>query len=632
MCGILGAVLYKEGCDEKFKTLFRNSLELIEHRGPDALGTYYSNNLAMGHVRLSILDTSSAADQPMISRSSDGVIAYNGEVYNFQELQKRLEDMGANFRSRSDTEVVLEHFHYKGLDGLADLNGMFAFAYVDESKNKLFLAKDRFGIKPLYYCDTSSGFYYSSEIKALESLIGGLEPDIRVLSEWTYYGNTLGENTMYTNVKKLLPGRCLEFCLKRHSYSLKRYWEPPLKPVAKSSTEEVDESVFSNVRDLLERAVKKQLVSDVPVGVFLSGGIDSSAITAFASRHYEGDLNTYSVAFDFDKGVNELPRARQVAEMYGTDHHEVVIGGYDLADTVESLVSSFDGPFSDAANIPLYLLAQKVKDKAKVILQGDGGDEIFAGYQRYNTLSKIEIMKFLARIGRYVNPLTLRNLSFYSRRRYINTLSSKADYRLFSSLLTVEDVNDPPTAIFSGAFRKEVEASLHDSRYKFIEHEYRDIDIVNRMLLVDLQIILPDIFLEKVDRSTMAGSIEVRVPFLDNELVDYCVALPSSLKVKSGCQKYLLKKSLEGIVPLDILYGKKTGFGVPFGFWLKGPLKELFFDNLSRFEHQNPRVLDVDNISQMYTQHIDGKRDYGFLLWKVLNFMIWGNSKSFSFI
>lgn len=631
MCGILGAVLFKKKCDREFQNLFRESLQAMEHRGPDVQGDYYIGSLAFGHVRLSIIDATSSSDQPMLSQESGDVLVYNGEIYNFLELRESLESDGVCFQTRGDTEVVLQYFNRHGAEGLRDFNGMFAFAYYDQRKGCLFLVRDRFGIKPLYYCTTTTGFYYASEMKSLISLIGEIEPDIRVLSEWAYYGNTLGENTPYAKIKKLLPGRCLEYSIEDRIHSIERYWEPARLPASTSGIGYSEEEAIGKTKELLENAVKRQLVSDVPIGVFLSGGIDSSAITAFAAKHYDRKLSTYSVAFDFDKGVNELPKARKVAEIYGTDHHELSISGYDLADTVENLVWHHDAPFSDAANIPLFLLSQKVKGHTKVILQGDGGDEIFGGYQRYNTLSRIGFMRKLARFGEFLNPLMPKNSSYYSRRRYISALGASTDYRLFSSLLTVEEVNDPPTALFAGEFREDVERQQHDLRYQNLEAGYRQLDIVNRMLMVDLQVILPDIFLEKVDRSTMAGSIEVRVPFLDNELVDFCASLPSSLKLKGGVQKYLLKKGLEGIVPKDILYGRKTGFGVPFGYWLKGPLRDLFFDSLSEFNSLNPRVLDLDFVERSYAEHAAGRRDRGFLLWKLLNFLLWSNSRKVNF-
>ncbi|KZZ48360.1 hypothetical protein A3758_13865 [Oleiphilus sp. HI0118] len=628
MCGFAGVIGPRS---DNLSKEMAQALNTIAHRGPDNQGMWNASNVILGHTRLSILDLSNQANQPFSSNCGRYTIAYNGEVYNYKELATQYNLI--NLKTSSDTEVVVELFAKLGVASFDQLNGMFALAIYDSEDHKLYLARDRLGIKPLYIVKSDQSICFGSEIKALEKL-GAVSNDVNTpkLNEWFYYGNALGRETLLQGVERVMPGTYVIIDTNSRTSEERTYWSVS-KTLSRNNISNIpnEEDAVVKVRELLDSAVKRQLVSDVPVGVFLSGGIDSSAITAFAAQELGGELSTYSVKFDYDNGVNELPKARQVAEMYGTNHHEFEIGGYDVVDTVIKMVEHHDHPFSDAANIPLFLLSQKVRDKTKVILQGDGGDELFAGYQRYNTLANFRKMKLLAKVGNIANNFTPRNVGYHARQRYIDALLTGDDYQVMAALLTVESKRVPPTRVLSDFYRAKVESYGFDSRYQEVAKKFEDQDLVNKMLMTDLEIILPDIFLEKVDRSTMAASVEVRVPFLDNDLVDFCIGLPSHLKVKKGQQKYLLKQALAGIVPADILYGPKTGFGVPFGYWLKGPLKELFWDSFEKFKLDNPHVFDEKKVAQVFSDFTDGRRDDSFLFWKMLNLMIWANTKKVAF-
>jgi len=624
VCGIAGAV-FKENVivDAKIK-LLNKSLDLIRYRGPDNKGVYMWNNVGLGHVRLSIIDVTKSGHQPMVSSNDENVISYNGEVYNYRELKKDSNLVNEVYASETDTEVILKGFNFYGTEFFKKLNGMFAFVLLDKKTNKLFIVRDRFGVKPLHYYENKKGIFFGSEIKSVLCLVEDrVSMNTDVLSEWSYYGNSLGENTFYKGIKKLLPGHFLEIDLNTFKLDCHSYWQPESLALKNNTNSCGVDTIVKNVKELLENSVKRQLVSDVPVGVFLSGGIDSSAITAFAAKHYGSQLKTYSVGFDFDKGVNELPNAKKIAEKFGTDHHELKISGYDLVDTLELLVHHHDAPFSDAANIPLFLLGKKVNGEVKVVLQGDGGDEIFAGYKRYQTLSSKWLWGAAAPLLASFHDYLPHNKAFYLRQRYINALKSKDDSELMALLLTTEHKEFDPRQIFS----KDIRHALADidpfGAYVKCDQRFESMNLVQRMLITDTQIILPDIFLEKVDRSTMASSIEVRVPFLDYELTDYVMSLPSSLKVKRGQKKWLLKKALIGIVPDDILFDKKRGFGVPYQYWLKGPLNELFYDKLAQLDASGNKILDFEKIRILMNEHVKGIREHGFLLWKTLNLMIW---------
>lgn len=624
MCGIIGnisrdrdsvAITYADGT---------SILKTIQHRGPDMQGQHQDGRTWLGHVRLSILDTSEAGRQPMQTKDGRYVITYNGEIYNYLDIASSLglEEM----RSHTDTEVLLEAFATSGTDAFDKFNGMFAFAIFDKEKEKLWLVRDRLGIKPLYYIIDENGLRFASEIKGIMSLSANVEHNCNksALHEWLYYGNTLGENTLYAGIKRLLPGHYLEIDIASFTSKISCYWSFQKFTGKTINSGSVQNQIYK-ARELLERAVKSQLVSDVPVGIFLSGGIDSSAITAFASKHYEGELATYSAGFDFDEGVNELNKAKGIARRFGTRHHEIHISGVDLPDIVEKMVIQHDMPFSDAANIPLYLICSKLNDATRVILQGDGGDEMFGGYSRYTTLNYFKSARFIAKVFRVLNALTPRNSQHYRRLRYFNALAPSDIADVMSLLLTEEDGRQNQTSVFLDEFSQNFRNTDPFERYRNCQKYFKDEDIVNQMLFVDSMIILPDIFLEKVDRSTMASGVEVRVPFLDNELVDFCLGLTGPQKVKFGKKKWLLKKALEGLLPNDILYGKKTGFGVPYGFWLSGALRHLFFDHMLTFQNSFPGILNVSEIEKMYFSHQSRSRDRSFMLWKILNFMIWAN-------
>lgn len=629
MCGISGVYTKNNSLIDEYGTRLAQALEQISYRGPDDSGCYRADNAVLGHVRLSIIDLSDAGHQPMTDKTQDHVLVYNGEVYNYKALKSQLELTDGQLQSSSDTEVVLESFKQYGTKSFELFNGMYAFSLLDKKANKAYIVRDRLGIKPLYYyCDQDS-LFFASEIKAI-STMAGKEPQMNdlALSEWAYYGSAIRENTFFQGCQKLLPGHYIEIDLDSMAMKVIPYWLPEnVKPLSgRVANGRADAT--TKIKELLETAVCRQLVGDVPVGVFLSGGIDSSAITAFASKHYSGKIKTFSVGFDFDKGVNELPKAKKVAEKFGTEHHELTVSGYDLADTLELLVEHHDSPFSDAANIPLYLLGKKVNNDIKVVLQGDGGDELFAGYKRYQTLASRRFWRPFVAGAAAVHSMLPSSRQYYTRQRYFNALNSPDDAELMALLLTVEDKAQDPHLIFSPQIRQRLVGVDPFQSFRDCDKRFAHLDIVQKMLYTDTQIILPDIFLEKVDRSTMAASIEVRVPFLDSDLVDYALSLPSEYKIRGGVKKALLIDALEGIVPDEILHGPKTGFSVPYQNWLAGPLKALFYDKVAQLENRGCDVLDFKHIRKMMAANLSGERDHAFMLWKVLNLMIWlGNNR-----
>jgi asparagine synthase (glutamine-hydrolysing) len=628
MCGIVGMARRDRGGFDPTRTAA--ALQCIRHRGPDAQGSYQDGALWLGHVRLSILDLSAAGNQPMATPDSDLVIVYNGEIYNFRELAAELSLSG--LRSRSDTEVILHAFRKLGPAAFAKFNGMFAFALYEKSTQKLWLVRDRLGIKPLYFRLDGEGLAFSSEIKGILALAEGTPScDPSTLHEWLYYGNALGGRTLYRGIEQLLPGHYLELDLKSFRHTVVTYWSLQHQANGGSVVRASTAEMILETRRLFEEAVRRQLVSDVPVGVFLSGGVDSSAVTAMASRHYSGRLATYAAGFDDLAGVDERPKARRVAEHFGTEHHELHIAGADLPDLVEKMVHHHDMPFSDAANIPLYLMAARISSTTKVVLQGDGGDELFGGYRRYVSLRHRELFRLLARVGRRFEDVLPESFFYRRVRRYVHAFASGDLATTMARLLTPVDPQSSPDAVFARGFREALGAADPFARYRHCQPQFAHHDAANQMLMVDLMVELPDIFLEKVDRSTMAASLEVRVPFLDHDLIDYVVRIPRSRKMPWGRKKWLLKQALHGVVPHDVLYGPKTGFSVPFGYWLRTSLKPLFFGHLDRFARERPGVLDVQAIQSMYAAMEAGAYDRSNTLWNVLNLMIWCNQTGVRF-
>jgi len=626
MCGISGVVAHYSDATVLAASA-AGARQSIRHRGPDASGEYCDAHLWFGHQRLSILDLSELALQPMVSGSGRYVICYNGEVYNYRELARDLSL--CDLRSHSDTEVVLRAFEVLGVGSFRRLNGMFAFAVYDKDARKLWLVRDRLGIKPLYYRLDEQTLTFASEIKAIRVLTDHAPAcDLSALHEFLYYGNTLGGRTLYRGIQQLRPGHYLELDLRTFACTVEAYWSLKYQARLEAQIRSPTAATIAETRRLLEEAVRRQLVSDVPVGVFLSGGVDSTAITAFASRHYPGRLATYAAGFGDPHGVDERPKARRVALHYGTEHHELFIAGGGVPDLVEKMVHHHDMPFSDAANIPLYLMAAQISKQTKVVLQGDGGDELFGGYRRYVTLRYYRLLHAVARYGKHLD-LLIPTPSLRQRvHRYLHAYAAADLGSTMALLLTLENELWRPAGAFAPDFQRIIEESDPFARYRDVQRQFADHDIGNQMSLVDLTVELPDIFLEKVDRSTMAASLEVRVPFLDHDLVDHVVRIPGTEKMPRGRKKWLLKQALRGIVPDDVLDRPKTGFNVPFGHWLRTTLKPLFFDHFETFNRKRPGVLNPWVIREWYADDQAGRRDHSYMLWKILNFMIWGNNSN----
>lgn len=615
MCGIAGIVDYQ---NEIQQTDVQNMTQSLTHRGPDGVGHYFDKFVGLGHRRLAIMDLSDAGSQPMTSSCGRYTLVYNGEVYNYIELRIELVSKGYVFKGSSDSEVILYALVEHGVDALSKFNGMFALALWDNQTQTLLLARDRFGIKPLYYSSSATKLLFGSEIKAIVASTQHTHcTDLEGLHEYMWYGNTLGSATLHDNIQKVRPGR---YCLfGKDGVKTETYWrieDTPKRVVSKKAA-------VVEVKQLLDNAVKRHLLSDVPVGIFLSGGIDSSLITALASRHYEGKIKTYSVGFDFDKGKGELEKARLVADRFGTDHRELHVKADNLIDVLQSMTECHDEPFGDAANIPLYLLCRELKEDVKVVLQGDGGDEIFAGYRRYNTLTAEKLWGVFSVVGLHLQKFLPKTKHYDRIQRYFYAMSMTDPSVKMALLLTQDSLANSPIQLLSHDIKDQIARTNPFERYEECAERFSHLDPVQKMLYTDCDILLPNTYLEKVDKPTMANGIEIRVPLLDKELTDYVVGLPSKYKVINGQKKWLLRAAMRGVVPDYILDAPKTGFGVPFSTWLKKPLSGfmrdvLLGDTVKRSNYFNQSVLE-----EKISEHISGRRNNGYMLWKALMLGLW---------
>jgi asparagine synthase (glutamine-hydrolysing) len=591
--------------------------QTIAHRGPDGEGTFVGEGVALGHRRLSIIDLSSTGAQPMTLGAS--TVVYNGEAYNFPLLRNELQALGRVFRGHSDTEVLLHAYEAWGLAGLERLEGIFAFALWDADCRRLILMRDRLGVKPLFYAWRDGRLAFGSEIKAVLAA-GGVkrDSDDQAFMEFLWYGNAFEDRTIYRDVRSLQPG--CRLVVEGGQMRLESWWN--VGAWLTGAQPDRHEATVA-VRDAVDAAVARQLVSDVPVGIFLSGGVDSSSIAASAAIASGRRLASFSVAFDYDKGVNELPKARRVAQELGFDHHELQIRGDALEQIISALVQVHDEPFGDAANIPLFLLARELGGSIKVVLQGDGGDEMFAGYRRYAILRAASFWRMWPRGLEPLLRLLFGNRA--ARLLRIGAAAGNSDAALrMALLLTVETLRDPPTAMFTDAARQRLEAATDPfAAYRRCASRFASHDPVQQMLLTDISLQLPSQFLTKVDRATMAHGIEARVPLLDEGLASLAVGLPVSLKVRGNQKKIVLRDAMRGRLPRDILDGPKTGFGVPYEEWLRGALygfaSAAILDRafVERFE------LDRNRLQIALGEHRSRRRDRGFLLWKLLQLALW---------
>jgi asparagine synthase (glutamine-hydrolysing) len=613
MCGIAGILEFGRGRSPAPEAL-EEMTRVLAHRGPDDEGFYLAGPVGLGHRRLSIIDLDSG-QQPMQSPDGQVSLVFNGEIYNYRELAAELERRGYAFRTKSDTEVLLALYLAHGLDAFAKLNGMFACAFWDGRSRQLVLARDRFGKKPLFYHRDAHRFLFGSEIKAILAA-GHVERtvDLAALHEYLSLGYIEGERTILTGVHRLPPAHVLT--VRDGEVRSWPWWALEFRSQERPPDESEAEG---RVEELLRQAVNRRLVSDVPLGAFLSGGLDSSTVVALMVQ-LAGRVRTFTIGFE-EEDYSELEDARVVARHLGTDHHEIVVKPSAL-DILPDLVWHLDEPFADSSAVPTYYVCQAARQHITVALSGDGGDEVFAGYRRYQELGRYRRMAGVPRWARrgIVRPLT-RLLPFTAPGwNYLHALGALERGALPCELGLYPYIHD---RLYSRDLAEALRGSQPFGRAERLLREARHLDPVSRYQYLDTMQYLPGDILTKVDRMSMANSLEVRSPLLDHTLVEYVATLPASYKLRQGTSKYLLRRIAQRLLPPSVLAKRKQGFAIPADRWFqrerRGFAEEILLDRKTLARG----YFRPETLSRLLGHHASGRRDYSAWIWCLIVLELW---------
>jgi asparagine synthase (glutamine-hydrolysing) len=626
MCGICG-IAYFDTARRAERGMLSAMCDLIRHRGPDEQGVHLSGPVGLGSTRLSIIDVK-GGHMPLPNEDKTVWITYNGEVYNFPELRKRLQASGHRFSSSSDTEAIVHLYEEEGENFVQHLRGMFAIAIWDERQGTLLLARDRIGIKPLYYAQLRDRLVFGSELQTLYP--AGVEPEVDRLALHDYLSLNYvpGPRTILTGVRKLQPGHLLVCHPETGRVEVKQYWDFPLPE--ESQPDRPVAEIEAELLKLLRMVVRDTMISDVPIGAFLSGGIDSSLVVALMSEVSKRPIKTFSAGFH-ERSYNELPYARLVADRFQTESHELIVEP-QIQDLVDSLLDHFDEPFADNSAVATFLISRLAASHVKVVLSGDGGDEVFGGYATYQADQLARIYRRLPeRVGSQLIPWAAQLLptSFskgsldFRLKRFVNgaSLSPLAAHYAWKAYLNEE----MKSQLYSRKNGNGKSNGLRPTVDLFQRHflQYPSEDLLNRLLYVDSKVQLADCFLTKVDRMSMAHSLEVRVPLLDRRIVEFMAGLPSHYKVRGLTLKYLLKRVAKGLLPPKILHRRKAGFSIPIAAWLATDLREMVMDEFTPARIEAQGFFDPKAVTEMVDAHCRGKCDYSRSIWTLLVFSRW---------
>ncbi|GAA0818092.1 amidotransferase 1, exosortase A system-associated [Colwellia asteriadis] len=638
MCGITG---FLHLAAEKSLTEASVNQQLLAqmnqaqfHRGPDEGGEYLDEHVALGHRRLSIIDLSTG-QQPMASDDGNYVLIFNGEIYNFKDTRIELEQLGHVFHSHSDTEVILHAYMQWGSACVDKLQGMFTFAIWDKQAKTLFIARDRLGIKPLFYSIIEGTLYFASELKSI-TLVPGLNKkiDAKAIEQYFALGYAAEPHTIYQQVAKLPPGHTITLQSGNLTPVIEQYWDVSYAQQINMS----EDDYIADMEKQFKGAVASHMMADVPLGSFLSGGVDSSAVVAMMSQlsnpetldaNQDSDtkkaVTTCSIGFDV-KDYNETDFAREVAAMYQTDHHEQIVASDDF-ELVDILAGLYDEPYADSSAMPTYRVCQMAREKVTVCLSGDGADELLAGYRRYGLMMNEEkvrsILPYSVRkpifgtLGK-IYPKMDWAPQFLRAKTTFQSLAMDTAEGYFHGVSLLNDAQRK--ALFSDELYQELKG--YTALEVFREHQanFDGNDPLSLIQYLDIKTYLVGDILTKVDRASMAHSLEVRVPFLDHKFVEWSAKIPTALKLKNGCGKYILKKAMEPHLPHDVLYRKKMGFRVPLADWFRGPLKQKLRDTLLSEQMHNSGLFNMNTITQWLDDHQSGRREYSAPLWTLLMF------------
>ena len=621
MCGIAGLTRFHNSSTD-VPVLLEKMGAAIRHRGPDAGGIYHDEGVGLCHRRLSIIDLSDAGAQPMTSVSGRYITVYNGEIYNFQALRQTLEADGVSFRGTSDTEVLLALFEKHGIECLSMLNGMFAIAIWDTRDKTLYLARDRLGKKPLYYYRKGDQLYFASEIKAI-LCAPEVDRSIRndAVQDYFFYQYVPDPKTVFNNIHKLAPGHWMK--IDRSGITQHQYWDVSFAQQHSGSREQVEGELV----ELLDDSVRMRMISDVPLGAFLSGGVDSSAVVGLMAGNSSTPVTTCAIGFN-DKEYDEVKFAANVAEQFGTDHHELTVQESVEANLVD-IARYFDEPFADPSFVPTYYVSKLARSMVTVALAGDGGDENFAGYSKYLSDQRENRLRRMvpgslpkAMLGGVSRQLA--NAPVAQLRRGSSLLQSLSSdpskgFFLSNSFFREHLWERIVTDAFAGQLNGYDSSQITRDYYAAADTD----DHLSRLLYKDIKSYLPGDILVKVDRMSMANSLETRAPLLDYRVVDFAATVPSRMKIQNGQGKSVLKSAFEGMLTHDTLYRKKMGFSVPLASWLRREIAPVAEKYLCAERSGLSNFFDVPAIRSLWLSHRNGSRDYSQELWSLLVFEIW---------
>lgn len=621
MCGITGFINKKKGPADK--RIIMQMVDTLHHRGPDDKGFFVNRNVALGMSRLSIIDIT-GGQQPVESEDGKIIVIFNGEIYNFRDLRRSLQQLGHVFRTQSDTEVIVHLYEVEGDKVFTRLNGMFAIAIYDVSEQKLILGRDRLGEKPLYYSDLGGAFIFGSELKAIiRHPKVNKDLDLNSLNRYLTFEYVPTPYSIFKNIYKLEASHYLIF--QKNKVTIKKYWDVDFQKYFLTSEEEA----IDKLEILIDNSVKMRLESDVPLGVFLSGGIDSSTIAYFAAMNSNRKLKTFSIGFK-EESFDEGKYAKLVASVLNSDHHHHFFKSEDLLDLITKVSKLLDEPFADASILPTYLLSRFTRGQVKVALGGDGGDELFMGYPTFQAHKIAQIYENLPKfvhssiVSGIVNRLTVShsNLSVdFKIKRFISGVYKTPIERnlIWLGAFTSNELRKK-------LFTQEVYSKLFTSdpiKDMVSRTKTQNLDFWESLIYHYIKTYLVDDILVKVDRASMFNSLEVRSPFLDHRLVQFVNSLPPNLKMKGLTTKYILKKLMANKLPNEIVNRNKHGFGIPIAIWFRTKLKDLLLDTLSEKKIKREGIFNEKYVTNLIQEHLNGKQDNRKLLWTLIMFQLW---------
>ncbi len=623
MCGITGIINKQNPVAIVELQAMCNRLEL---RGPDAEGTWVSDRLGLGHRRLSVIDLETG-DQPMFSSDENIVLVFNGEIYNFKELRAELIELNHTFITNSDTEVIIKGYQQFGIrEMLNRLEGMFAFALYDKEKEEVFIARDKFGEKPLYYIEQEDTFYFASELKALETKFDNKKIDKKGLNFFLSLSYIPAPYTIYKEVKKLLPAHYIQY-KKGGNIQFHKYYDlrdriayQPVQTDFKKACEEV--------RTLLKDAVEKRMVSDVPLGAFLSGGIDSSIIAGLMAEISDAPINTFSIGFK-EKTYDESGRAQLVADKIQSNHTVQYLDYNDVIEMVDEIILHYDEPFGDSSALPSYYVAKLARKKVTVVLTGDCADELFGGYEKY--LGQYYISKFkklpsfiqsIIKSVVYILPHNRITNSFLRRAKKVLKNAGQSDFDIHYNLMCLGFNDEERLELLKPDYLEPIKEEVAK-----VYHSFNSGESIEKGFYTDLHFVLEGDMLAKVDRVCMKNSLEARVPFLDSKLVELAYRLPLDFKIRGRNKKYILKETFKDILPPETTKFRKQGFGVPVDYWFRNELKEEISSLLSKELIDRQGIFNFKMVNNLLNEHLSAKENHKGKLWNLFVFQKWYEAK-----